>query len=223
LANPPNVSRMDIIYYCRLVLRTAFRHSASVAQAILFFILVIIGAAIWLLPVFGMTVNLSALLSIFAVPQFYAILFWSIVIVRLICAPYWIWKDERKARIVAEEAAKPQMNTSLITNSEADIRGKLYAKEFLIFVENTGYHNLSNCQVTMADRNMTEPKHLCTPFALRPFEKNRIPIIKFKYSPKSQSAEAYPWVNLATPGGCSNLLIIQYKYWRTILSLILYV
>jgi hypothetical protein len=62
---------------------------------------------------------------------------------------------------------------------------------------NTGYHNLSNCQVTMADRNMTEPKHLCTPFALRPNEKNRIPIIKFKYSPKSQSAEAYPWVNRA--------------------------
>ena len=93
---------MDIIYYFRLVLWTAFRHSASLAQAILFLVFVIIGAAIWFLPMFGMTVNSSALLDILGAPQFYAILFGSVVIMRLICAPYWVWKAEREARLLAE-------------------------------------------------------------------------------------------------------------------------
>lgn len=94
---------MDIIIYCRLVLRTALRHSASMAQAALFIILVAMGAAIWLLPRFGMMVDSSALLAILNNPQFYAILFGSVVCVRLICAPYWVWKDEKDARIKAEE------------------------------------------------------------------------------------------------------------------------
>jgi hypothetical protein len=105
---------MDILVYIRLVLWTAFRHSASLAQAIFFLVFVIIGAAIWLLPIFGMTVNASALLNILVSPKFYAILFGSVILVRLICAPYWIWKVEREARIDAESKVNKQENRKII-------------------------------------------------------------------------------------------------------------
>jgi hypothetical protein len=95
---------VDILIYCQLVLWTAVRHSASVAQAVLFLIFVAIGAAILVLPNFGMTINPSSL-TILADPKFYAVLFGSIVIVRLVCAPFWVWKAERKARLAAEERA----------------------------------------------------------------------------------------------------------------------
>lgn len=68
----------------------------------------IMGAAIWLLPKFGMTINSSALLAVLNNPQFYAILFGSIVIVRLICAPYWVRKDERDARLYGESKTHSQ-------------------------------------------------------------------------------------------------------------------
>jgi hypothetical protein len=134
---------MDIIYYCRLVIWTAFRHSASMAQAILFFILVIIGAAIWLLPIFGMTVNSSALLSIFAVPQFYAILFGSIVIVRLICAPYWVWKAER-IKIIELEAKLRTPENEIERRDALEI----FAREHFDNV----YASISKCLLSINDK-----------------------------------------------------------------------
>jgi hypothetical protein len=113
-------------------------------------------------------------------------------------ASYWVWKVEREARVAAEEAAKPLANISLINDF---VRAKVepYAtnRQCSILVENVGSRNLNNCQVTMAHRNMAEPKYVCAPFSLRPYEPKRIPIINFKDSSKSQSAVAYPWVERA--------------------------
>lgn len=94
---------MGMVHYCRLVVWTAFRHSASLAQAINFFVLVIIGAAISVVAGFGMAIDASELLALLSNPKFYAILFGSIVLLRLLCAPYWIWKEEREARLKAED------------------------------------------------------------------------------------------------------------------------
>jgi len=93
---------MGVLDYCRLVFCTAWRHSASWAQVIIFFIFVIAGAAILLMPRFGMTFDASGLAAMLSNPTFYAILFGSVVLVRLVCAPYWIWKEERAARINVE-------------------------------------------------------------------------------------------------------------------------
>jgi hypothetical protein len=105
---------MDVIHYWRLVLWTAFQHSVSLAQAVIFLIFVTIGGVVWLLPIFGMTANLSALLNIITAPQFYATLFGSVVIMRLICAPYWVWKDEKDTRIKAEKQLAETLNQNNI-------------------------------------------------------------------------------------------------------------
>jgi hypothetical protein len=85
----------------RLVFCAAWRDSSSWAQAIIFFIFVIVGAAS-LVPSFGMTIDASGLLALLGNPKFFAILFGAIVLTRLLCAPYWIWSEERAARIKAE-------------------------------------------------------------------------------------------------------------------------
>jgi hypothetical protein len=94
---------MGILVYLRLVLLAAFRHSPSAAQTISFFIMVAIGTARIVMPKFGMILEPSKLLGVLSDPVFYAILFGSIVVVRLICAPYWVWKEEREARFKAEQ------------------------------------------------------------------------------------------------------------------------
>lgn len=93
---------MPTIHYCRLVLWAAWHHSRSWAQGIIFFTLVIAGVATLLVPNFGMTIDTIDLVNILKTPEIYAILFGSIVLVRLICAPYWVWSEERASRTKAE-------------------------------------------------------------------------------------------------------------------------
>ena len=93
---------MDVLCFCRLVVWTAVRHSASLARSIIFFVLAFTGATILLMPRLGMTVDASGLKTLLSDPTFYAILFGLIVAMRLICAPYWIWCDQRDAKKKAD-------------------------------------------------------------------------------------------------------------------------
>jgi hypothetical protein len=85
----------DVLVYIHLVLRTAWSHSASWTRIIIFYALVIVGTAILLMPIFGMTIDAAGLLALLSNSKFYAILFGTIVMIRLICAPYWIWKEDQ--------------------------------------------------------------------------------------------------------------------------------
>jgi hypothetical protein len=85
----------DFLRYCRLVFYAAWGHSASLARTIIFYAVVIIGAATFLVPTIGMTINAAGLLSLLSNPKFYAGLFGAIVLSRLLCAPYWIWQDDQ--------------------------------------------------------------------------------------------------------------------------------
>ena len=49
-----------------------------------------------------MSIDASGLLAWLSNPAFYAIFFGSVVVCRLLCAPYWIWKEERQARLKTE-------------------------------------------------------------------------------------------------------------------------
>jgi hypothetical protein len=105
---------MDIIYYCRLVFATAWHNAASRAQAVIFIIIVIMGAASWLLPSLGMTIDASSLLALLTSSKFYAFLFVALILVNLICAPYWVWKGERDARLHAESMIHTQESRKAI-------------------------------------------------------------------------------------------------------------
>ena len=94
-------------YYC-LVVRTAFTHSLSVTQDVLFVAILCVGAAIWLAPTFHMTIDLTSWASALSGWAVAAITFGSIIGLRLLLASYWIWKGEREARIAAESTANNQ-------------------------------------------------------------------------------------------------------------------
>src|ERR1700730_8219945 len=86
----------NVLVYIGLVFRTAWGHSASLARNIIFYAIVIIGAAAFLVPTLGMTIDTAGLLSLLSNPKFGFGLFGAIVISRILCAPYWIWKDDQK-------------------------------------------------------------------------------------------------------------------------------
>jgi hypothetical protein len=91
-----------ILRYCGLVLWAALRHSVSWAQFIIAIVIIIAGAAIWILPSFGMTIDTTELMTILRSPTFLAMLAGWIIVFRLVCAHYWIWSEEHDARIKAE-------------------------------------------------------------------------------------------------------------------------
>jgi hypothetical protein len=110
------------------VSRRFFSLSLSISQDVVFFAILVVGVAIWLAPSFGMTANLTFALDGSAVAT---ITFSSILGIRLLLAPYWIWKNERESRIKAEEAANNHENrkTVRITLGEFLASGRLLMAE----------------------------------------------------------------------------------------------
>jgi hypothetical protein len=90
---------MGLLRYYSLLVRTAFTHTLSVAQHVLFVFMLIVGAAIWFAPNFYMTIALTSPPDGWTVA---AVTFGLIIGIRLLLAPYWIWKTEREARLRTE-------------------------------------------------------------------------------------------------------------------------
>jgi hypothetical protein len=86
---------MDAIHFYWLVAKAAYRHSLDLAQAFIFLALAAIGTAILFASFLGIEVNAQGLVALLGDPRFYAVLFGSVIITRLMCAPYWVWKAER--------------------------------------------------------------------------------------------------------------------------------
>lgn len=84
---------MGLFRFYGLVFRTAFTHSLSLAQDALFFAILVVGAAIWLAPSFHMTIDLTFAPNGWEVAT---ITFGSILGLRLLLAPYWIWREQRE-------------------------------------------------------------------------------------------------------------------------------
>ena len=75
-------------YLC-LVLRVAFRHSLDIAQTIIFLLLIGLGAVAHFYPAVNSMIDVSG----WAVA---AIVLGGIVLIRLLMAPYWIWKEDQR-------------------------------------------------------------------------------------------------------------------------------
>jgi hypothetical protein len=82
------------------VFEVAFSHSIEIAHAILFVLLIVLGLVLYFVP--GLK---APFLGVQVTPnhlhawQAAGIVLASIIIIRLILAPYWIWKEERQATI----------------------------------------------------------------------------------------------------------------------------
>jgi len=79
------------------------------------------GLVIFVMPNFGMTLDATNLISVLSNPEFYAVLFCSIVLIRLLCAPYWIWRDEYVAKLKAQGELRRQVTLSLVHLSIAKV------------------------------------------------------------------------------------------------------
>jgi len=86
---------LDVLRYYRLVVGTAFSHSLSVAQCVLFLCVVAVGTAIWLAPRLFMAVGLPDWAKAFDPWALSALTVAAIFAMRLILAPYWIWRDQQ--------------------------------------------------------------------------------------------------------------------------------
>ena len=88
---------MGLIRFYGLVLREAFRHSLDIAQAVIFVLLAFSGFIASRNP----TVKPMLDAIDFGGWQIAAIVFGSIIVIRLLLAPYWLWKAAM-GRIVSE-------------------------------------------------------------------------------------------------------------------------
>jgi hypothetical protein len=83
---PPQGAAMDLLHiYLLRIVKVAVRPSLSIAEGILFALVI----AAWLLPQFMTGVDPSD-------GQVVASVLVTVVAVRLLMAPYWIWKEERE-------------------------------------------------------------------------------------------------------------------------------
>lgn len=145
----------NILVYGRMVFCTALRHSASRAQTIIFIILAIVGAASLLVPTFGMNIDLSGLAALLSNPILYAFLVGSIVLFNLVCAPYWIWK-EQETKIAGLESASnfgPKIRVSLKQGLVQLERG---LRCCLADIENIGAASARNCQILISERRLSD-------------------------------------------------------------------
>jgi hypothetical protein len=77
---------MDVLRFYWKVLRVAFSHSLDQAQAVIFVLLLVGGVVTYLFP--QVTVNVGGV-------EVAAFVFGGIIAIRLLLAPYWVWKKER--------------------------------------------------------------------------------------------------------------------------------
>ena len=117
---------MDHLRYYLLVVRTALSHSLSVAQCALFLCIVAAGATILLAPKLSMTVDLPVWARTVNIWSLSALILGIIFAIRLVLAPYWIWKDQQPSfeRRQGAEALNEvfnrtrELSTASIANAE---------------------------------------------------------------------------------------------------------
>jgi hypothetical protein len=95
---------MDFLQYYGRVFRTAFMHSFDIAQAVIFSLVIVVGAAAWLFP------KLNVILTDWATAltgwQIAAVTLGGIVLARLVLAFYWTFDKKKRRADSAEQKIK---------------------------------------------------------------------------------------------------------------------
>jgi hypothetical protein len=129
----------------------------------------------------------AALRELIGKSEFYATYVGLIIAIRLFCARYWVWRNERRVRIEAQGAFDVPLKLSL-TPKLIDQMGS--ARVCIVSVENEGARNINNCQVTVDDH------YVCAPFDLRPDEPSKHIAIFHFVGPHGMDAVIHPWSKL---------------------------
>ncbi len=92
--------------YLWLVAKTAWRHSFHAAHSVILALIVVVGLLTYFVPRLEVMVDLHGW-------QVATFVLSSIVFVRLILAPYWIWKDDGEAILKLNSLLQPQVNETI--------------------------------------------------------------------------------------------------------------
>jgi hypothetical protein len=118
--------------------------------------------------------------DIFADPKIYAVLFVSVSLTRLLCAPYWVWKKERAKKEELEQLLVPKLIVRLVLGqgSDASEETKNLRRLISINVANCSAVSVTNCQIKFLQCYVSEP------FDLRPGESRSVIIFFIKEDEK---------------------------------------
>lgn len=117
---------MGFFHYCLRVLRAVFTHSLSKSQDILFGALLLSGAVVWVSRYFRMKYDFTPWLSAFSGWEIAACVFGSIILVRLLLAPYWLWKEGQ------DEIAVLNTQIANVGRGTESLPGRWHGKRFVL-------------------------------------------------------------------------------------------
>jgi len=141
---------MELLRYYAMVVRAAFSHSLTVTQDIIFAGILVVGAAVWLVPHWPMIPDLTPWLPILSGSKIAAIAFGSIIAIRLLLAPYWIDKEAKKKITEFSKQSKIELSPAIIDEQE-----ELHpAKYIQVSVHAVG--NLPGCQIVLMEVSKIE-------------------------------------------------------------------
>jgi hypothetical protein len=124
---------MGFFKFYGLVLKEVFRHSPDLAQTIIFFLLLLAGAIAYGNP------GLKPMIEAYDLGgwKVAALVFGGIVAMRLILAPYWLWKSAQARSIAAPERSIDYMLTVSSISSRNDKKAK--AIQIIFGLQNGSY------------------------------------------------------------------------------------
>jgi len=162
---------MAILRYYQQVIFTAFRHSLDWAQGAIFLLLIVVGAVSYFRGLPDMTAAISGW-------QAAALVFGSIIAVRLLLAPYWM---HRELKALIPSPLKSDLSVTLHDGMayeamSVDSAGQPLpdARAWLVRVKNNGSQLLQKCQLMLDDQPVS--RH----FELRREEHKDFPVLRMQ-------------------------------------------
>jgi hypothetical protein len=167
--NPGNVPSMGVFRFYILVVRTAFSHSLSVAQDIIFGAILLVGGGVWVAPHVGIVTDYTPWLNALSGWKIAAATFGSIVLSRLFLAPYWLWK-EQKDKVIGLSVDFPKW--ALDINGDVSDKMMTGAQSALLRlnIKNTTdiIIQIFPSECIISDNGTPEITKILDPFVLRP-------------------------------------------------------
>jgi hypothetical protein len=111
---------MGFFRFYGLVIKEAFRHSPDLAQTIIFFLLLLAGAIAYGNPGLKPTIETYDLGGW----KVAALVFGAIIVIRLVLAPYWLWKSAQARSVAAPERSIDYKLTISSISSRNDKKAK---------------------------------------------------------------------------------------------------
>ncbi|UFZ04741.1 hypothetical protein LQG66_37140 [Bradyrhizobium ontarionense] len=129
---------MDVVKFYLLVIREAFKHSLDIAQAVIFAIVLLAGAIVYGNP------GIKPVIEAYDLGGWktMALVFGGIIAMRLLLAPYWLWKAAESKTITTPEKSIDYKLTVSRIESRNDKKKKLIQIVFVL-KNHSYFHSLT--------------------------------------------------------------------------------